>query len=337
MLKLRLISVLLTLPALLCFGTRVTAQEAALPASSINLEVGDCALFIWVGYPSRLLFISQAEDRIAYSAEYVGKRYSISPNRAADKFGQYADQDFLGQGRELWQIRLDVPTELPESLFYKSGSITLPAPDGWLRVENAQAVSACNNTGFGSALSLDENTGGFTPPHWLETPAQLSQKESAGPKTAVVAVVAEPEAVPEPLIIQTPEAAPEPPLVMVETTTPLSVEIEAPTLINASYVSVEPESVTEVVPEPVIAIAPVHTVQLGAYRNEALARQAWENLQIKANYLQEKESIVQLADVKGQGEIYRLRVTGFPDRTGAVDFCWRLQSNMIDCYVPGVK
>ena len=367
--KIRSISVLLTLPVVLCLGTRGLAQETALPAnaaSAVSLDPGDCALFIWVGDPGRLLFISQADDGVAYAAGQAGKRYSISPGRTADKFGQYGTQDFLGERGQSWQVRLITPAERPSAVFYTSGTITIPAPDGWVRIESAQGVSACNDTDVGSALNLDETDGGFTPPAWVQPPSQLEERQRITAPSAMVEAVTESKPAPAAQIIEMPDPQPEQepvparqvirtpqppsaPLVMAKNVeTPFiekssdvekipDVEQSAPAWINAGFVAAAPIPLAEADTAIPPLTPPLHTVQIGSYRTDALAHKAWNELQQEATYLQEKDSVVQRAFVKGQGEVFRLRVTGFSDRDGAVNFCWRLQSNGLDCYVPSVK
>lgn len=175
----RFISVLLTPLVSLGLGTQVVSQEAGLSAplkESVNLAPDDCALFVWAGYPSRLLFISHASEQAAYSAQDGLQRYAMKPNRETDKFGQSASQDILDKSGDVLELRLNEPSDKSKFVLYDSGTLSLPSPDGWLRIESAQGVSACNETGSGSAISLDESSGSFNMPAWLETPAELAKR-----------------------------------------------------------------------------------------------------------------------------------------------------------------
>lgn len=374
MINTRIIGALLTLPSFLCVGTSAFAQNSAPisapdtsvnEAPSVNFSAGECALFVWAGHPSRLMYISQANARVAYSAQDGIKRYSVIPQSPADKFGQYFSQNLRNGETKPLQLQLSEPAEFYKSVAYSSGTLTLPGSDGWLSVETAQAVSTCNNTANERRIGSDKSASGFMVPAWLETPARLAllHPPPALDTRDIVQDIA-PQILAESVITSEPQGSAG------------SKDLEAPSLIQTTQVDyrrevdrrlevVEPiernpmpspvsgpvlgpvsdpvsdpapgtilAASTPALPAPVLATPPGYMVQIGAFPNEAVAHQRWADFQQSFRYLKRRQSSVQVAAVEEIGIVYRLRITGLPSKKRALKFCSRLRSDGIDCFVP---
>ena len=328
MLKIRFIGALLTLSLSLSWGVGLFAEETKPVVNadqSVILSPNDCALFVWVGYPSRLLYISRGRDRLTYTVQDGPKRFSTNLNRGPDKFGQFANQNLFDGTQQSTQIQLETPTDLSENLLYNSGTMTKQVPDGWLHIENAQAVSTCNHEAFDKIINLNRDSGHFEVPQWLKTPAQLAETQLADINTQQAA--------------QTPRSSqPD-----IEVIAERKIIVEAPYIEPVELVSSRPNNAPLETVEQTLTTPPVtdvysaNTVQIGAFPTADIAHQAWTKFQQKADYLHQKESIVQMAKIEGLGLLYRLRIKGFSDRDSAVAFCARLKSDGIDCFAPRIK
>jgi hypothetical protein len=373
----RLIGVLLALPGFLGFGPQALAQAAPpIPegnaainsAAKVDFLAGECALFVWSGYPLRLMYISQANTRQAYIAQQGIKRYAVNPQGGADKFGQYAAQDLLDGVNTPSQLRLDSPAEFYKSVAYSAGTLTRPGSDGWLSIETAKAVATCNETEGNRAVRLNEAANGFDEPEWLETPTRLATLQPPPSPQATILIPeaapdfkSGPEALPElgpelspepddilePQIILNAEVSPSPQPENKEIPAAIQVTqanyqtITTPKIASvgqtvpsgpARAVSIEP---AQTIPPVVIADTPPgYMVQIGAFPNEAIAQQKWGDYQDNIDFLEQSQSIVQVAAVEDIGVVYRLRITGLATRKKAATLCQRLKSTGVDCFVP---
>lgn len=77
-----------------------------------------------------------------------------------------------------------------------------------------------------------------------------------------------------------------------------------------------------------------YAVQLGSFRSEAEAEAAWQAATRRlGTALQDRDHLVQRADIPGKGIYYRLRVGPMSARTAASALCSTLKSQGQDCYV----
>jgi cell division protein FtsN len=74
-------------------------------------------------------------------------------------------------------------------------------------------------------------------------------------------------------------------------------------------------------------------VQLGAYRSEQEASDAWDKMQKKLSVLGDREPIIVKADLGQRGIFYRLRVGGFDSASQAGALCKKLSSSGQACLV----
>lgn len=74
-------------------------------------------------------------------------------------------------------------------------------------------------------------------------------------------------------------------------------------------------------------------VQLGAYRSEDEASEAWEKMHIKFKELSDKQPTIVRADLGEKGIYYRLRITGL-DAAGANAMCRALTAKGQPCILP---
>lgn len=81
----------------------------------------------------------------------------------------------------------------------------------------------------------------------------------------------------------------------------------------------------------------VAMVQLGAYRSEEEAKDAWKNLHIKHKDLSDKSPSIVRADLGSKGIYYRLRITGLADNAEANALCRTLSSKGQPCIIPTGK
>lgn len=75
-------------------------------------------------------------------------------------------------------------------------------------------------------------------------------------------------------------------------------------------------------------------IQLGAYRSEKEARDAWGKMHIKQKELSDKEPVIIRADLGEKGIYYRLRATGFDSGADAKDACKALSAKGQACLIP---
>lgn len=75
-------------------------------------------------------------------------------------------------------------------------------------------------------------------------------------------------------------------------------------------------------------------VQLGAYRSEKEAREAWKKIQKKYPELADKTVYIVKADLGGKGVYYRLRAGGLASAADAKSLCNRLSAKGQACLVP---
>lgn len=77
-----------------------------------------------------------------------------------------------------------------------------------------------------------------------------------------------------------------------------------------------------------------YAVQLGSFRSETEAEAAWQAAMRRlGTALQDRDHLVQRADIPGKGVYYRLRVGPMSARTAASALCSTLKSQGQDCYV----
>ena len=75
-------------------------------------------------------------------------------------------------------------------------------------------------------------------------------------------------------------------------------------------------------------------MQLASFRSEAEAALAWESVRSShATTLQDREHLVQRAEVPGKGTYYRLRVGPMAGKSTAAALCNTLKAEGQDCYV----
>ena len=77
-----------------------------------------------------------------------------------------------------------------------------------------------------------------------------------------------------------------------------------------------------------------YAVQLASFRSEAEAEQAWSQARsVYASALQDREHLIQRADVPGKGTYYRLRIGPMAGKSTAAALCNTLKAQGQDCYV----
>ena len=81
----------------------------------------------------------------------------------------------------------------------------------------------------------------------------------------------------------------------------------------------------------------VSVVQLGAYRSEGEANEAWEKMHVKFKELSDKSPVIVKADLGEKGIYYRLRVGGLESPTEAKSLCKALSSKGQVCILPTEK
>ena len=280
MLKRRCIIASLTLSVLLGYSSQLRADNIETfpnPSQSVSLAPDQCAMFIWVGYPARPLFISKADEGKAYSAYDGFRSHTLSYKRKPDKFDQFATLDIQDNTRNPMELRLSDPIHISEFVLYETGTMTLAASDDWIRVENAQAVSSCNPTVSNVFVGIDNSLGAFELPDWIKTPEELSEIHNGIDINQVA--VSTPAGQP-PLIIETP--------VLFEA---VASEAIVPTQPIAASIDIGSNSVTP--PTMLIATPDQYTVQLGAYDNPELAQKAWNIFQKDIEYLKNRNHTFQ--------------------------------------------
>ena len=326
MLKSRCIFASLALPLLLSFANQVRAEDLPLDierAKSVLIDANQCAMFIWVGYPSRLMFISIPNEDRAFSSYAGVQTHVLSYKRNSDKFGQFATQDLWDKSDRAMELRLGDPRDILDHVLYETGTMTLAASDGWISVENAQAVSSCNPSAEAIMIGLNENQSAFLLPKAFKTPTQLIEID----KTIDVAQAPSP-APPQqiPLIVETP--------IVLEAVASETIILDTPLPAIASTQAEIPPIVTQTIS---ISQSDQYTVQLGAFDSASDAQAAWVRFQKDIDYLQDRHHTLQFAEIKDKGVFYRLRVTGFDDRSHADALCLRLKADGMDCFVPRLE
>ena len=221
------------------------------------------------------------------------------------------------------ELRLGDPRNIVGHVLYETGTMTLAASDGWVSVENAQAVSSCNQSGETIVIGFDENQNAFLLPKAFKTPTQLIEID----KTIDVAQAPAPEPPQHiPLIVETP--------IVLEAVASETIILDTPLPAITSTQPDIPPIVTQTIS---ITQSDQYTVQLGAFDSASLAQNAWVNFQKDIDYLQDRHHTLQFAEIKDKGIFYRLRVTSFDDRSHADALCLRLKADGVDCFVPRLE
>ena len=323
MLKSRCIFASLALPLLLSFANQVRAEDLPLDierAKSVLIDANQCAMFIWVGYPSRLMFISIPNEDRAFSSYAGVQTHVLSYKRNSDKFGQFATQDLWDKSDRAMELRLGDPRDILDHVLYETGTMTLSASDGWIRVENAQAVSSCNRTSKDIWIDMNQRQGAFVLPDEFKTPDQLKVIGN----TIDIAQTSLPEPVRQvPLIVETP--------IILEAVASKAIIFDTP--LPPSEI-VDPKIPLKKVNSIPIATPNQYTVQLGAFDSASDAQAAWISFQSNIDYLQDQRHALQFAEIKDKGIFYRLRVIGIEDRARADELCQSLKQDGVDCFVP---
>ena len=326
MLKSRCIFASLALPLLLSVSSQTRAEDLPLDieaAQSVTIAPSECAMFIWVGYPSRLTFVSIPDEDKAYSSYNGVQAHALSYKRLSDKFGQFATQDLLSETERAMELRLGDPRNIADHVLYETGTMTLAASDGWISVENAQAVSSCDPSAEAIMIGLNENQSAFLLPTAFKTPTQLIEIDS----TIDVAQAPAPEPPQQiPLIVETP--------IILEAVASETIILDTPLPAITSTQSEIPPIVTQTIS---LTQSDQYTVQLGAFDSASLAQNAWITFQKDIDYLQGQQHTLQFAEIKDKGVFYRLRVSGLETRARADALCQRLQADGMDCFVPRLE
>lgn len=119
--------------------------------------------------------------------------------------------------------------------------------------------------------------------------------------------------------------------------------IALPTREETPVVATKPEAKPHPAPEkkPAAIAFPAENVtiagpqvQLGAYRSEQEAGDAWKAMQKKHPQLAGKEPVILKADLGKRGVYYRLRLGGFASRNAAKAFCQKLSASHQPCILP---
>ena len=323
MLKSRCIFASLALPLLLSVSSQTRAEDLPLDnvaAQSVIIAPSECAMFIWVGYPSRLTFVSIPDEDKAYSSYNGVQAHALSYKRLSDKFGQFATQDLLSETERAMELRLGDPRNIADHVLYETGTMTLAASDGWIRVENAQAVSSCNRTSKDIWIDMNQRQGAFVLPDPFKTPGQLKEIGNA----TDIAQTSLPQPVRQvPLIVETP--------IILEAVASKAIIFDTP--LPPSEI-VDPKIPLKKVNSIPIATPNQYTVQLGAFDSASDAQAAWISFQSNIDYLQDQRHALQFAEIKDKGIFYRLRVIGIEDRARADELCQSLKQDGVDCFVP---
>jgi hypothetical protein len=79
---------------------------------------------------------------------------------------------------------------------------------------------------------------------------------------------------------------------------------------------------------------PAYVIQLSAVKTVAGARRETQRLQRSlGQLLKGKQLRVQKAVTRGRGTVYRVHLTGFPNRVGARNLCARIKARALNCLV----
>jgi cell division protein FtsN len=155
-------------------------------------------------------------------------------------------------------------------------------------------------------------------------PAAPAAAKPAPPVEKPVAMTPPPAAKPAPKV-------PAPPAPQVATAPPraLGGATPAPTAMAAPPVKSAPAPAATTA-----ASAGAYVLQIGAYKSQAEADNAWKTYQGRhAALLNGFSQNVQQADLGAKGIWYRLRIAGFANRDGAVALCERLKADGGACFL----
>lgn len=111
-----------------------------------------------------------------------------------------------------------------------------------------------------------------------------------------------------------------------------------PAPVEEKIVAVEllPETVTEEVPQAAAVVGPPAngwSVQVASANSENGAWSAWKKMQSRHAMLAEAKPVVVKADLGTKGIFYRVRLSGYADRSAAKDACAKLKANGVACFV----
>jgi len=267
-----------------------------------NITIGSesCAEFIWLSHSKIPRLVSVDGKSFGFTLQSGPVNYTRISEYNADEFGDWTRNSFDVSAEHLFELKLSSPRQLAGAILYDSGTLTIRNEDGRLQVESVKATISCNPSWEASVIGFDESTQKFRLPYWLKKPEFTQVKDDVVPFTQ--APIVPPE---NPVLAERVEAAP-----MLLQSAPAQLST-APTDYSTRY-----------------------EVQLAAFREEDRALQHLDKLRNLASYIYNYEPEIQSAERPDLGFIYRLRLTGFADKTAALNLCERLKNDGVDCFVP---
>ena len=276
-----------------------------------------CALFVWINNSKAPRLITTTTHSFGFNSRNEATKLRRLFSSKADALGQFSRQDFDdGTGRQ-YQLHLGPALTATDTILYETGTWTLQNEDGWLQVESAKAVSACNPATEVTQIRYDELSAGFHPPNWLRTPIDIQSEIST------------PEIIQELKVVQNIIEA-ETPLAKVSPVEPLIYDALVPP--NDAVIKVDPKPFERA---DIIGIIPsLYTVQIGAFKKPEQAVTHLYKLRNKLSYLDDLDYALQETTVENVGQLYRLRLTSIPNKSSAIKLCTRLKGDGVDCFVP---
>lgn len=217
------------------------------------------------------------------------------------------------------------------SLLSATASVSLELANRWLAAHPAGGASR------GQSAPLP--TAGLAPAEPNDpVPEESAPPQLPPPPESSTALVSEPEPLPPPIPAPTTPAPPPP-----------AAPAPAPSA-NPPVAAAPPSAPPPAAPPPAAAPEPVPpppelrgavsalsggaVVQIGAFRSDALAAQAWrEFLAQHHEIVGDLVSDIQEADLGASGVWHRLRIGPFNDRNAANAFCATLKARGADCFV----
>ncbi len=286
----------------------------------ISLAPKDCALFVWIDNSKSPRLVSSTTQAYGFNSLNEATQFKRMFSSDSDSLGQYSRQDFDDGKDRLYQLHLGSAVTAADVIFYDTGTWTLQNEEGWLQVESAKAVSACNPLDVVTHIKYDDLSAALIVPNWLKAPNEIQTEMSVNTVIQETVVVQNADEVTFPYV----QASP------VENWT--NNQDVNPLPPNEMTIEVQP---IDSLPAEIFDIAPpLFALQIGAFKKQEQAITHLNQLRNRLPYLDTLNYELQEKTLDNIGQVYRVRLTFIPDKASAVKLCKRLKEDNADCFVP---
>lgn len=320
--------------ALLSLNACETAMPSQSPRSSATvkaadalppqeLAIGDCGLFVWAAQSRRFILFAQGTDRVTWAKNGVQRSlYPAGDNPVPDINRQFPTQQFIDAAGQVFDLSFTKAAALGQAIRYSQGSWRYKDQDGWDSFTPVYGLSTCitdpdTDTSENLSVSYEE----------LQRPLKLKSKPVAGPAVQQAVVSSPIPMLPAPLA----PIPPEPEIANILPALPITSPAPKIPIVKANFI---PTPTEDIKPKPVpVKPGLNYYVQIASLKNQIAAENAWAELSGNYDLLQGQTHFIHPVDLGEKGLYFRLQVGAFDRHVTAKDFCEKLKTQSLDCFV----